>query len=57
METDVTDVDLKDFKIEEEDIKDHTIRSRGSVRLSMGLCWTSDEWESYRRDVLNQKMC
>lgn len=50
------ETDFPDIKFTKETVKSamkNSARYRGSVRFSLGLFWTDDEYEKYRKKVLN----
>lgn len=51
----IIDHDFADFKFTKKNLNSK-LKTRGSVRLGMGKCYTTDEWEEKRKRVLKTPM-
>ena len=54
--TDVWDKDYSDIKIDREETSKFSHRYRGSMRMSMGLFFSNDEYDYWRNKILARKM-
>jgi len=52
----ILDENFKDFELEKKDLKDERISSRGSIRFSMGKCYSNREWKRRKKKVLRMKI-
>ena len=53
---DVWDKNFGDIIIDREKTKKFSYRYRGSMRMSMGLFFSNDEYKQWRDKVLSEKM-
>ncbi|MHA1618937.1 MAG: hypothetical protein ACTSVZ_06605 [Promethearchaeota archaeon] len=52
----ILDKEYKDFEFEKKDHKDNRISSRGSVRFSLGKCYSNKEWKKRKKAVLKMRI-
>ena len=52
----VLDVEPKEPKLDRELTLRFSPRNRGSVRLSLGLFYTKEEWEQRRKELLSKPL-
>jgi len=55
-EKSVWDKDFGDIVIDREKTKQFSYRYRGSMRMTMGLFFSNDEYDQWRDKVLSKKM-
>ncbi len=53
---DIWDIDFKEPKFDRDLTSKFSSKHRGSVRLSMGLFYTDEEWAQKRKEVLNRPL-
>lgn len=53
---DVWDKSFEDIIIDREKTKQFSYRYRGSMRMSMGLFFSNDEYNHWRNKVLSEKL-
>jgi len=56
LEEDVLDVEPKEPKLDRKLTLRFAPRNRGSVRLSLGLFYTKEEWEEKRKALLSKPL-
>lgn len=53
---DILDIELEEPKLDKEETIRFSPRVRGSVRLSLGLFYTKEEWEKEREELLSKPL-
>lgn len=53
---DVLDIEPAEPKLGKEDDRRFSARNRGSVRLSLGLFYTKEEWQEKRAELMEKRL-